>query len=115
MKFPLVKFHFFLFFRRHKDTRSCGAVIDPFELSKIQLETGYCSSFCTLSVDPRENKGLRCIQNKEMGRNAHLSKKGRRGESSTHPQGRSQSLTSDLPLKEGNSGEGEGNMFEQSE
>jgi len=46
---------------------------------------------------------------------AHLSKKGGRGESFTHPQGRSQSLASDLPLKEGNLGEGERNMFEQSE
>ena len=36
------------------------------------------------------------------------------GESFTHPQGRSESLTSDLSLKEGNLGEGEKNMSEQS-
>lgn len=37
------------------------------------------------------------------------------GESFTHPEGRSQSLASDLALKEGNLGEGEGNVSEQGE
>lgn len=37
------------------------------------------------------------------------------GESFTHPEGRSQSLASDLALKEGNLGEGERNVSEQSE
>lgn len=37
------------------------------------------------------------------------------GESFTRPEGRSQSLASDLALKEGNLGEGEGNVSEQGE
>lgn len=37
------------------------------------------------------------------------------GESFTHPEGRSQSLTSDPALKEGNLGEGEGDVSEQGE
>lgn len=93
-----------------------GALIDLCEQSQIELETGYTGSFCTLSDDPRENKGLRCIQNKEMERNnPSLREGGGWGESFTHPQGRSQSLASDLSLKEGNLGEGERNMSEQSE
>lgn len=46
---------------------------------------------------------------------AHLSWKGREvGSPSARPRGRSESLTSDLSLKEGNLGEGERNMSEQS-
>lgn len=85
----------------------------------MELETGYGSSFCALSGDPRENKGLRCIQNKEMGRNGPSLREGREvgSLSPTSPplQARSQCLASDLSLKEGNLGEGERNMSEQSE
>lgn len=78
------------------------------------METEYRESFCTLSGDPRENKRLRCIQNREKG-GQHISHEGGGvGESFTHPRGRSESLTSDLSLKEGNLGEGERNMSEQS-
>lgn len=54
------------------------------------------------------------------GERAHLSWRGGAGgggETFTHPEGRSQSLTSDLALKEGNlgEGEGEGDMSEQGE
>ena len=107
--FPLI----FLVSHLHNESIQ---VIDLPKQSEIEAETGYSSSFCTLSVDSRENKGLRCVQNKEMGRHNPSLKEGcGRGESFTHPQGRSQSLTSDLSLKEGNLGEGERNMSEQSE
>lgn len=71
-------FFFLLFFHAQwLHTTGCGALIDPSEHSKIELETGYGSSFYTLSGDPRENKGLRCIQNKEMGRNSPSLREGR--------------------------------------
>lgn len=38
-------------------TSATGALIDLPEQSKIELETGYGSSFYTLSGDPREKKG----------------------------------------------------------
>lgn len=50
-------------------TAGCRTLIDPSEQSKIESETRYGSSFCTLSGEPREDKRLRCIQNKEMGGN----------------------------------------------
>lgn len=114
LKFPC--FFFPLSCMHNGFIQAAGALIDLSEQSKIEQETGYSSSFCTLSVDPRENKRLRCIQNKEMGKNSPSLREGRGGGGSfTHPQGRSQSLASDLSLKEGNLGEGERNMSEQSE
>lgn len=50
---------FLLFFPRHKDSIHLPPellLISP-EQSKIELETGYGGSFCTLSGDPREKKG----------------------------------------------------------
>lgn len=92
----------------------CRISIGPAEQSKIEAETEYRESFCTLSGDPREKKRLRCIQNRKNG-GQHISHEGGgAGESFTHPRGRSESLTSDLSLKEGNLGEGERNMSEQS-
>lgn len=84
---------------------------------KKNLKSGWkldTAAFSALSVDPREHKGLRCIQNKEMGRQ-RISKGKGRGRTLAHPQGRSQSLACDLSLKGGNLGEGERNMSEQSE
>lgn len=40
---------------------------------KKNLKSGWkldTAAFSALSVDPREHKGLRCIQNKEMGRHS---------------------------------------------
>lgn len=52
-------------------TSGTGALIDLWEQSKIEAETGDGGSFCTLSGDPRgRKKGVRCIQNKEMGKGA---------------------------------------------
>lgn len=59
-------------------TAGCRTLIDPTEQSIIELETRYGSSFCTLSGEPREDKRLRCIQNKEMGGTEHLSWRGGR-------------------------------------
>lgn len=66
-------FPFFFFFlilpAQRLHTSGTGALIDPWEQSQIEAETGDGGSFCTLSGDPRERKkGVRCIQNKEMGK-----------------------------------------------
>lgn len=69
-------FFFFCFFSplsvaQRLHTSGTGALIDLWEQSKIEAETGDGGSFCTLSGDPRERKkGVRCIQNKEMGKGA---------------------------------------------
>lgn len=95
-------------------TSGTGALIDLWEQSKIEAETGDGGSFCTLSGDPRERKkekrGSGVYKIKRWGRErAHLSWRGSGGgKSFTQPEGRSQSLTSDPALKEGNLGEGGG-------
>lgn len=88
--------------------------IGPAEQSKIEAETEYQESFRTLSGDPRRIRDSGVYKIKRWGGGQHISHEGEGGrESFTHPRGRSESLTSDLSLKEGNLGEGERNMSKQ--
>lgn len=67
----LLQFFFLLSLAQRLHTSGTGALIDLWEQSQIEAETGDGASFCTLSGDPRERKkGVRCIQNKEMGKGA---------------------------------------------
>lgn len=55
--FPFFFFFFFLLLAAQRlHTSGTGALIDLWEQSKIEAETGDGGSFCTLSGDPREKK-----------------------------------------------------------
>lgn len=55
--FPFFFFCFFLLWAAQRlHTSGTGALIDLWEQSKIEAETGDGGSFCTLSGDPRERK-----------------------------------------------------------
>lgn len=72
----------------------------------------FLSALCQWIQGRRRDSGVYKI--KRWGDTAILLRREVGGESFTHPQGRSQSLASDLTLKEGNLGEGGRNMSEQS-